>query len=846
MKEHGSERKGFSRLISSATQLMETISRGMALYYQKTLGRDGNDNLERTLSQLFYEDLGIEELRRTGLDQHIASGLYARGKPVIAKRLSERPMDYDAPRLIDLLMMHFREAENQSREREIESGDYLLVPSPLAVTMDALTIPSEVQTKAYAILACRTLLSHRFNVWNSLSIDKDNNNGQALIDEARIVEEFRYIRTFIEHRDNVRNTNSIKQYVLNYLAAKGVLLLRLKKTEVVKFLLEGVFARKGRPSSDIAKVPEYRLSTRYKELPDPSNYVNELLGIPLPIRGADTIFFGALKTSSNKGLVIEVSGGPGSGKTSFALAVAASLAPIDTHTLYISFEEHVEDLVAKLKSQSQPKIQRLSFHHKNDFSWFNAYRCSDCDLESLEKNILSPLIERMVEVNEAKQKAVREEKIIAPLPLMVVIDSISALPLKSSELTANSLVCGSNCRDMSSSNTRRRLITLIDKCLELKAVVIVISSLSSELTGSLEYLVDMVISLGVEGQQEHNRKPTRLLTLSKSRHQIARHGTHIFHLSRESGFRIAPQLPSQIDVQHAYKQFLWEEQNVIKTLNVCMNRDTRKFSYIEFCDINMRSFILIHGRGSSGKAGLAMTLALAPRFRQGLYEREVVGRRVLVLSFLYPEAYYSELRRRIQGNMRQQWPALHEFGYAKDEAIGIGKEASKVDTLHFTPGFLNSEDLYSKFLRSLEKGRLEGRPYNVVIIDGLHNVALQFPGARDLDALWPIVYGTLSRSNITTITTFTTLEIRESQKTITEDTSRDSTFILKSHLPLMHALVQASDYVIELSRKEAGYKASLQSAINREPPRREITWDRNNLYILAEDNAEQPKNCETS
>jgi hypothetical protein len=172
-----------------------------------------------------------------------------------------------------------------------------------------------------------------------------------------------------------------------------------------------------------------------------------------------------------------------------------------------------------------------------------------------------------------------------------------------------------------------------------------------------------------------------------------------------------------------------------------------------------------------------------------------------------------------------------------------------MSVIYLSPGFLLAEDLYSKLGRKLEEGNLEGRPFTSVVVDGLHNLALQFPGAGESRNLLPIIYGTLSRSNVTLITTFTTLSLDTSEVDGSGDLMEGAVFRLRVHLPLLHTLVQASDYVFEVFRADRGrlpaksnglgletpvdrgatYLVSVQSAVSRDPPISVIGWNRQTL-----------------
>lgn len=837
---HAYRDRGLPGLIATAELVLETISEAIALVLEMMPDKRASSEGVRKLSSFLFKRLDVQRLRSTGLNEHLARGLFAYGQKNVAMRLSQRPADYPRPRLTDLVFLHCREAADQTEDGKV--GEFVLIPSPVHVAIEALTVPEDIHTRAYALLACRMILSRRFNVWPEISFSAELPEKCVLLSESRIVEEIRSIRTFLEHRDNrSAKSSNVKQFVSHFIAGKGVFYLRLSRNDVSPFLRKGIFSASGAKKDTHKTVPEFRLSSRYRELPQAASFVNELLGVPLALRGADTIFFNGLKPSADHSLVMEVSGGPGTGKTSFALALAAAFAPLDTHTFYLSFEEHENDLQIKLAAQSQPRLRRLGFNYRDDFSWFTPLLVPDLELRMFEERVLVALEVKLHKVREARRKALAESKMVPPLPLMVVIDSISAIRIHNEQKEVTLPTAPSSGfqeavapRAASAADLRQRLIHFVETCRKLGALVVLVSAERNEVSNPLDYLVDVVTTLRVENGDDHTSKPLRLFTLSKSRHQMARHGTHVFHLSGESGFRFAPQLPSQIDAQHALQHMLWDHDTSVEVLNIIRKTESNEYERREFLSLPIRSHILLHGRGSTGKAGLALKVALAPRFTKAHYNHELSCPRVLVVSFLYPESYYEELRRRILNRFSREREALEDFGFDEAAAAEHLTNTPKLGFVHFAPGFLSAEDLYSRLVRALEGARLEGRPYSVVIIDGLHNLALQFPGARDTDVLWPIVYGTLSRANVSTITTFTMLELMESRKSTETDSPEETLFRLRTHLPLLHALVQASDYVIGVSHADQGdyYETRVYSAINREPPRESLLWDRGSLEFV--------------
>ncbi len=117
----------------------------------------------------------------------------------------------------------------------------------------------------------------------------------------------------------------------------------------------------------------FRKSARFRELPDWGEVINQVFGFPIPIRGADVVFYGGLKPSSSGGLVISVSGRAGVGKTSFALTLANSFSPFGTQCFYISLEEEIDDITRRLHTL-RPHIQKELSFFKNNLSWFKGLK----------------------------------------------------------------------------------------------------------------------------------------------------------------------------------------------------------------------------------------------------------------------------------------------------------------------------------------------------------------------------------------------------------------------------------------------------------------------------------------
>src|SRR6202035_1761549 len=139
------------------------------------------------------------------------------------------------------------------------------------------------------------------------------------------------------------------------------------------------------------------------------------------------------------------------------------------------------------------------------------------------------------------------------------------------------------------------------------------------------------------------------------------------------------------------------------------------------------------------KAGFAVKMLMKPLLPQPkqvepLFARKEIGetrlmnkRRLLIISFLYESHYYDGLVKNIELTL---------------DADSIQKSTLAVehDVVSLYPGFISAEVFLSKVVRRLEQRQLDGSPYSGVIIDGLHNVFLQFPRLEGPPILWPVLH----------------------------------------------------------------------------------------------------------
>lgn len=143
--------------------------------------------------------------------------------------------------------------------------------------------------------------------------------------------------------------------------------------------------------------------------------------------------------------------------------------------------------------------------------------------------------------------------------------------------------------------------------------------------------------------------------------------------------------------------------------------------------------------------------------------------------------------------------------------------------------------MVTKILRRLDQADLEGEPFTGVLLDGVHNVFLQFPRLELSPMIWPMLYGLFRRRDLTVVTTNTTITVRE-----TDDPNEEQELGLRKATPLLHAIVQGTDCFLIINEvgkpdqeqtekmREARYEVRVQVAIGQPRPTGVVYWHREN------------------
>ncbi len=745
--------------------------------------------------------LKLEPKRSTRNNPHILEGL--------------EKTDGGLPRITRLCLEAVEHARNPAFDSDGESQRGIFVPSPLAIMVNALTVPSCPESAAYGFALARAVLFSHFKIHPPTSDLPDDWAELPIADFQDAIESF---RIYAKHRDNIHHSKNkpARVFIAHFLAMSGFFILRfgtagrqtMEATDAQRACLEFLRGKQFlRAEPDNNGQFEFRIAPGLVDLPDTQELLNSLMGVPVAIAGGATVFFGGLQRAHDNSLVMSVSGSAGTGKTSFALGLAASLAPFGTKCLYCTFEEDAETLERRAISLVPQYFRRATLPNLEE-GWLHPVNLDPTRIKSVKSFVLEylPVIKEQL---AAVMKPADPSKDSLPgvAPVLVVIDSLTTI-IESPETSQLEDFC-----------------TFVNELKQLHCIVLLLSAEGIPQGSRLEYLVDSVINLRHEHLDVAKEKPVRLFRLVKSRLQMSRPGSHVLHLSGERGFRISPQLPSQLDSHKIHKTPLPEFSEVLDTLRMDGKgaSDPRQRELLNaviperLINIYPRSKILIHGHGSSGKATIALRILMSHSLVAKTGEKAKSNlshkrSRILAISFLYPEKFYFDTFRTL--------------------SYGMSAESiPDLDVMALTPGFIGPEDFVDRVLLEIERGHLEGKPYTGVLLDGLHNTFLQFPALQENPMVWPALYSLLSHHELTIVTTFTTFS--KTHPSRTRHNSDDEELILKGQLPFLHVIVQGTDFYLTVEPRDPKhhdrtFHITVESALGQRIPSVALRWNADN------------------
>lgn len=794
-----------------------------------------------------------------------------------------------------------KDPRKASRASE-ETRTSISIPSPLAIAYRLLTEPNSEASRVYAGAALRQLLIERIAVavGNASMRSPSTFADQALSDALDLITN-RW-KTSKPIRADLSQNGPEVLFLCNVLAMVGAMVLRV---DIAGSVLDQLgndpwLALTGKhPSGRDDKKSElaFWVHPQCRELPDLGTLLNVSHGLPLPIEGAGTVFCDGLRYAQNGSIIAAITGSFGVGKTSVGLSLAASLAPLGCRTLFLTCEEKEEDIESRL-GEAVPRNSGVGvplfanvdastlFTAEGRQSWFFARELILKDAGQVEapqaaaelKDLVADLLANADLFDPVRTDS---DRALSGLPSfakpIVIIDGLHQLFARRSD----------------DAGIGAALLDLVQEVRKEDAIVIFTFADENRTLRHLDYHCDIVVELERVGFDRPDQRPERLFKLIKSRRQPSRPGAHIFHIHGPKGFRIKPMLAARTDETKALAWFEHDKSQVAflgsdppggfkgspaATLQGITSRVGT--------DLLLGAQALVIGKGSSGKAGFGLyTLhrrsfdaELLKWIADGQSSAELTDRadlralrdsklpvrlslpyyesRVLVVSFLYQQAYYDDLTKRLRPKRGKAAVTKYgKFGEPIEFEFGAVPNRLITDTISLYPGHLGCENFLAKIEARLNAADAYGRPYTGVLIDGLHNVFVQFPGLEQNSSMWPELFSLLRRRALNVVTTYTKFDVR----TVIDETERDdfrhrgtswltdsrerSSSILdldyeqaqRKASPLLSALVSAADYLFELSAITKSGRPAYQlrelAAVGREVVRQSFFWDRQNLEL---------------
>lgn len=779
-------------------------------------------------------------------DPHLSEGIN-----VNLRRYSEEP-NSGRTRVFLLLKEIFKRVASEEARRTLNIRNpgqrpRHLLPSPLYFLRLYLTSPEFPASDAYAHAVVRAIIFagavryyHKLksNKWLiRTSLVRGAPKDQTPIGVIRhfiafegIVDSIRSIDRHWKIRDINYPDNPTDFIVMHTLASRGMMHLSFpaapydatigKRRGEVQELRQTFLDRRSLLGDE--GLYEFVIAGNVESLPPASELMNEIDGLPIAIPNADIIFARGLRFTASEGTIMRITGPSGSGKTSLALGFATALAPLGIDTIYLSCEENPDDLQRRISTLVPEFIRRTRTFNKRN-SWFEAKHLKedpDSDVRSINQ-----LVDDLVQLHSTTKIDVSARP-PGITPLLIVLDGIHEL-------------LQTDRRDRSRGQQTRRLRALVENLRRAGALVVIMSADHADpAVSDLDYVVDLVIDLSLEKNDDVSQPLVRKFILRKTRRQFARMGAHLLNLSPRVGVALTPQISAQRDM---HRDYTWSERDTQRWLDVFRRSSTTGEFTLKLYD---HSQVLVTGKGSSGKASFALRLvagavvdllgeqnrispdlfgadrnassraAVARKQLHALQTQEEI-RRVLVISFLYQEAYYHGLAR----NLRRR------------KAVPASAPEMMLNVEFFYPGHLRPEDFLRRVISTIDASYLEGLPYDAVIVDGLHNVFMQFPRLQESSVLWPIFYEMLRRYTVTVITTHTHIDMPAS--TYSEHMALDLTVARERAAPVLQALVNAADFYFDVSASGKSPNEFRIQTVNASeqilPP--EMIWDKTRLTI---------------
>ena len=782
----------------------------------------------------------------TNFDPHLTSGFY---ETLRSRRDGPRAPAFTRP--YSLLLNHFRHEQVQATvEMDVYRGadtrnrtkQYLF--SPLYFLRQMLTSPEFPASDSYAHAVVRAEIFA--GAISFAKVTKAGSTGKREVSATDAVREFidfdevakslqKVTAYAVGRAGDTFYAQSPSDYIVGHLlASRGLAVLtfapraglypRARRNERPLIGRDTFLDSSNLPTDEIGGVYEFRVLDEIGKVPSATELVNELDGMPIPIPGADVVFARGLRSTSRRGVVGRVSGASGAGKTSFALALALSLMPLGTTTKYLSCEEEGEDLEKRIYTLAPPFVRRMSIFPKSVKTWFSSFHLDMREPEA-NRGRVREFVHAFRGIYEENDLKPSQDAPPGLFPFLVVLDGVHELVQHNTDV--DQVVA---------------LRELVDELRTLGAFVLILTAATDDRAlRELDYTVDFVVTMEHEPRIRGTQDPVRNLVLHKTRLQYARSGAHVLHISKRDGVKVYPSASAQLDTLSLLQWKPLDKRRWFDFLQAGVHKtgaEVKRAPPQPLVRIFDRSHVLVSGRGSTGKASFALKMVAKPlvssRSGNTTLPFYALGaprldafkdpRRILVVSFLYPTTYYETVLRTIRDNLTVD-------SMSKEPNPNI-----EMDVLSLYPGNLPPEVLLAKILGRFERASLEGIPYSAVVIDGLHNIFLQFPLIQDSITLWPVLLEILRILGVTVVTTHTQFQIK-GMETATQFQA-DVEAALRRIGPLLQSLVNSADFYFDLSQENAETRQSLSAfridvvtALGQQIRRSNYFWNRDDCVV---------------
>lgn len=580
--------------------------------------------------------------------------------------------------------------------------------------------------------------------------------------------------------------------------------------------------------------------------PDFSTVLGLAFNQPMCVPGIDEVTGGLMPTVASDqgfrpgGIISLLAGPPGSGKTTLALSLAARMAEIGTEVVYLSAEESLASLATKRMGVVEPN--RLISALWPDATIPSLAPKFRTEAQGTLKS-LNDLVDAVTsELSTPRVSTLVPGQGVVGFPQAVVIDSITVLLNQSSAD-----------EPMPARLSRQALADLLNRLRDAGVCVVLIGETAHMHDSDVAYLVDNVFLLDIDEEQD-DKHPLRVFRVEKTRLQVSYRGRHVFHISRSDGPMVSPSLHAALRIcgdsefraaePHA-RVVIWARGIQAENRQASLPGLEPVERYGDVISLRAPSHVLIFGWGTTGKARLAMSIAFEPQIPQSLVRDYVLERaaaedrrdrpesdsrwlphtRVLVISFLYDRNYYNHIASELLRSRFKSSESVEEVG-------------AYVTVEDLYPGYLDPETLINRLRRRVVSARMEGRPYTTVIIDGLHNMLLQFPLLARDPLLWPAVFRVLRSEGISAISTFTFFHVGLQLEQMGSSARAEVPHAAEQMFH--HLLVSNCDYTLFVSRAPARHRhvrVLRTTTVDSNRERNEFVWDGDSLrsYVLMDE-----------